>query len=63
MQQDLEMAHKELLSTERRLNRAEDDVQRARLVEDGLLNSNSEIQEYVPRYTASVIAYTTLPDR
>lgn len=48
MQQDLETARTERSGTERKLDRAMDDVRRAKLVEDGLLQSNSETLEYVP---------------
>lgn len=47
MQQDLETARTERLATERKLDRILDDVRCAKLVEDGLLQSNSETLEYV----------------
>lgn len=46
MQQDLETARTERLATERKLDRFMDDVRRAKLVEDGLLDSNNEMHEY-----------------
>lgn len=41
------MSHTERTATERKLDRLVDDVRRAKLVEDGLLQSNSEAHEYV----------------
>jgi hypothetical protein len=63
MKQDLETARKERLATERKLDRILDDVRRAKLVEDGLLQSNSETLEYVFEHIASAITYPTLSDR
>jgi len=63
MKQDLETARKERLATERKLDRAMDDVRRARLVEDGLLQSNSETLQYASQYIPLVVTYTNISDR
>ncbi|KAF9648356.1 hypothetical protein BDM02DRAFT_2292481 [Thelephora ganbajun] len=47
LQQDIETARTERLATERKLDRVLDDVRRAKLVEDGLLQSNSETLQQV----------------
>ena len=63
MQQELEKARTDRLATERRLDRVMDDVHRAKLVEDGLLQSNSETLQYVYRYPPLVITHTIILDR
>ena len=45
LQQDLETARTERLATERKLDRMLDDVRCSKLVENGLLQSNSETLE------------------
>jgi len=40
-----------------------DDVRRAKLVEDGLLQSNSDTLQYVSKHTLLVVTHVTAPDR
>ena len=40
-----------------------DDARRATLVEEGLLQSNSDTLQYVSQHTLSVITHVTLTDR
>ena len=63
MRQDLETARTERLATERKLDRILDDVRRAKLVEDGLLQSNGETLQYVSQHAALAITYINRSDR
>lgn len=63
MQQDLETARTERLATERKLDRILDDVRCAKLVEDGLLQSNSETLQYVFQHTTLAVTYPNRSDR
>ena len=63
LRQGLETAQTERLATERKLDRILDDVRRAKLVEDGLLQSNSETLQYVSRHSTLDTTDTLFPDR
>jgi hypothetical protein len=59
LRQGLETAQTERLATERKLDRILDDVRRAKLVEDGLLQSNSDTLEYVSRHSTLATTHTS----